>query len=45
MPLSFVGFAWLSGVLGPLGMNGLGYGTMNGGGDVHFRGGSPVHYM
>ena len=44
MPLLFVGFAWLLGVLGPLGMNGLGYGTMNGGGVCIF-GGSPVHYM
>ena len=32
MTLSFVGFAWLLGVLGPLEMNGLGYRTMNGGG-------------
>ena len=39
-----MGFAWLLGVLGPVGMNGLGYRTMNGGGGVHFRG-SPVHYM
>ena len=44
MTLLFVGFAWLLGVLGPLGMNGLDYRTMNGGGSVHFRG-SPVHYM
>ena len=39
-----MGFAWLLGVLGPLGMNGLGYRTMNVGGGVHFQG-SPVHYM
>ena len=42
MTLSFVGFAWLLGVLGPLGMNGLGHRTMNGSGGVHFRG-SLVH--
>ena len=41
MPLSFVGFAWLFGVLGPLGMNGWVSGAMHGG--VHFRG-SPVYY-
>ena len=39
--VAFVGFLWFS---GPLGMNGLGYGTMNGGGDVHFQGVSCTLY-
>ena len=36
--MSFVGFAWLLGVLGPLGMNGRGSGAMHGGGVCIFGG-------
>ena len=43
MPLSLVGFAWLLGDLGPLGMNDCSFGAIHGGEGVHFWG-SPVNY-